>query len=118
MEADSAFEPVNAASSSHLDALVEVLRLNRSGISSHQVVLLAGLALMLGLAGDILFYRAALGVNALVWEAALLATLLIVAHRTRTRVGRLQVTFLTVSLVIAAFLAWRDAPALHFFNLT
>ena len=80
---------------------------------------LVSLALLLGAAfgimGDLLFYRAGLGVNAAVWIWALGTASVAVDRRGRTAAPT-PVPLLAVACFFAGCLAWRASPFLRFWD--
>ncbi|HEV2147826.1 MAG TPA: hypothetical protein VGR37_10525, partial [Longimicrobiaceae bacterium] len=80
-------------------------------------LLLLGAALALGVLGNALFDGAGLGINALVWVAALLGAAVLLARRTGTPLEGEGRWMALPALFFAAALAWRASPALAALNL-
>ena len=83
--------------------------------SPHPVPLALLLGAAFGLLGDILFYRAGLGINAAVWAWAL-GIVGAVADRRGGATAAVPIPILTIACFFAAGLAWRASPFLRFWD--
>ncbi|MFA7249928.1 MAG: DUF4173 domain-containing protein [Dehalococcoidia bacterium] len=100
-----------------LDAFLVSLFAPPFVLRQQELRLVAGLACILAVWTDVLFYRAGLGINVTIWFASL-ATAAVVAGR---RLGRPlpadRVAVLAIAVALSAVTAWRDSGALQFFGL-
>jgi hypothetical protein len=78
---------------------------------------LLGAALFLGVLGDVLLRKTPLGVNVLLWVAALVVVMVAVARALGTRISGGRRWMIPVLLLFAALVAWRDSPWLVAVNL-
>ncbi|MCK9496048.1 MAG: DUF4173 domain-containing protein [Dehalococcoidia bacterium] len=70
-------------------------------------------AVALGVFADVLFYDAALGLNAPLWIGALVAAVLYISRHREERASTVEVACLALSFAASAALAWRGSPALQ-----
>ena len=70
-------------------------------------------ALALGVLGEYLFYPGLLGINALVWTAALCGGALLVARVNGLTFRGEGRWLIAPALMFAAFVAWRSSPVLQ-----
>lgn len=80
--------------------------------SAKPIYTLVGMALVLGLAGDILFHGAAWGVNAAIGLALFLGSIAIVRRRHGLPLPRQAAWLMLPALGAACGFAWRDSPTL------
>lgn len=74
-------------------------------------------ALFLGVLGDALLRKTPLGLNVLLWIAALVVVMAIVARAVGARISGGQRWMIPVLLLFAALIVWRDSPWLLALNL-
>jgi len=80
-------------------------------------VAVAILALTLGVLADRLFFGSRAGVNVLVWNGAMIGSLLVMRRRLGLPVRPLPVACLGGSLLLSAMVVWRASDTLQAFNL-
>lgn len=78
---------------------------------------LLGAALLLGILGDALLRKTPLGLNVLLWIAALVAVMVIVARALGAPISGSRRWMIPVLLLFAALVLWRDSPWLLSLNL-
>jgi hypothetical protein len=86
-------------------------------LGNSDAMLLAGMALALGLFADLLFNGAALGINVAVWHASLIASVGFCAPRLGRPLERNRWLLLILSLLFSSLLALRASPVLQAFDL-
>ena len=79
---------------------------------------LLGVAVLLGLLTDALFWHATLGVNVPLWLGTGVVAVLVAGRRMGAALRRDRVAMLVAALACAAVFAWRDAAPLLLLNLT
>ncbi|MFL5919617.1 MAG: DUF4153 domain-containing protein [Gaiellaceae bacterium] len=80
-------------------------------------LLLAALALVLGILGDLLFQGQPLGLNAALWATGFVVALMLLLRYTRSPLHQGRRLMVAPLLLFAALLVWHDAPLLVAANL-